>query len=460
LRGFGRGQRVTVRPRRLAVVKSPPPLDARDRNLATWTALRCQVSVPLEADRNSWMSKGDRFVVPPGPKKLWLYGAAAIGVWLFSLFFQITNGAWLIDSFGRPAFSNFLCIWATGRMALNGQAAASYDWNSLRKAELVIVGTAAPDQFILPWFYPPTFLLATACLGLLPYIWSCVAWLVVTGLGYVAAIRAILPYRLAVVLALAAPSTLLNIILMETGFAVAALAAVALLLLETQPILAGAALGVLTFKPQLGLLFPLVLMVTGRWRAFFSAAATTFLLAGLAALVFGPDVWRAYLQVWPTIGTIALGGHVDWSDVQTWYSVARFLGAGAALAWTVYAVSAGVCAAAICSLWCRPVSYNLKAAALATGSFLVTPYVMSHDTVLLVVAVAFLVRESIATGFRRGDVEIYVLALCAPFYPVFINDIVPVLPFVYSGLLAWIILRARVMGATLNPGAGLAAPSL
>jgi len=403
------------------------------------------------------MNEGDKIVTLPSPKKLGLYGAAAICAWLFIWFFQVVRGGWLFDRLGHPIVSNFLGIWVTGRMALTGQAAATYDWNALYPVERAVIGASAPDDFILPWFYPPTFLLATASLALLPYLWSCLAWLAVTGIGYVAAIRAILPHRLGVVLALAAPPVLLNILLMETGFAVAALTGTTLILMETRPILAGVALGALTFKPQLGLLFPLILVLTGRWRVVFSAAATTILLAGLAALAFGIDVWRAYLQIGPAIGSVSLGGHVDYSGVQTWYSVACYLGAGSVLAWSVYAATAGGCTALICWFWRQPVRYELKAAALAIGSFLVTPYVMAHDTVLVVVAVAFLVKDSLAIGFRRGDIEIYALTLCAPLYQVFINSIVPILPAVYSGVLIWVVLRARAVGAGTELDTGLIA---
>ena len=37
-------------------------------------------------------------------------------------------------------------------------------------------------------------------------------------------------------------------------------------------------IGLLAYKPQFGLLIPLVLLVSGRWRAILSAAATVALL--------------------------------------------------------------------------------------------------------------------------------------------------------------------------------------
>ena len=60
----------------------------------------------------------------------------------------------------------------------------------------------------------------------------------------------------------------------------------------------------------------------------------------------------------------------------------------------------------------------------------------------ITVAIAFLVRENLRSGFRRGDIEIYIIALAAPLYPLFVNGIVPLLPLFDSLLFAWILHRA------------------
>ena len=376
------------------------------------------------------------------PERLGLYGTALASVWLLICLGAMAKGWWMVNGSGQPLLSNFLCLWASGRLALTGLASASYDWQAIGQIELA-ASAAAPAQAALPWFYPPTFLLATAPLALLPYVWSCAVWLLLTGIGYVAVVRAILPHRLTVVLALAAPPVFINLVETETGFAVAALIGIALLLLEARPALAGVALGVLTFKPQLGLLFPLILRADSRWRAFSSAAATAILLAALSASLFGPDAWSAFLHATPaTLAADAGGDFAAWDSVQTWYSFASFLGASPVVAWSVYALTAGCSAGAICWLWRAPVSYNLKAAAASVGVLLVTPYVMSYDMVVLVVAVAFLIKQDLATGFRRGDLAVYLLVLFAPLYPMIAQGLVPLLPLTDSLLLAWILRRA------------------
>jgi hypothetical protein len=47
------------------------------------------------------------------------------------------------------------------------------------------------------------------------------------------------------------------------------------------------------------------------------------------------------------------------------------------------------------------VRYELKAAALASGALLVTPYLFLYDEMVLAIAVAFLVRVGLDGGFER-----------------------------------------------------------
>jgi len=68
-----------------------------------------------------------------------------------------------------------------------------------------------------------------------------------------------------------------------------ALLAGACLNLEKRPALAGLFIGLLCYKPQLGLLLPLVLIAGRHWRAFLCAAVTTIAFCAVATLVFGVE---------------------------------------------------------------------------------------------------------------------------------------------------------------------------
>ncbi len=81
----------------------------------------------------------------------------------------------------------------------------------------------------------------------------------------------------------------------HNGFLTAALFGAALAMLEERPIARRRTLRALAYKPQFGLLMPLVLAASGRWRVFAAAAATVGVLALMVTLAFGADVWTAFL---------------------------------------------------------------------------------------------------------------------------------------------------------------------
>ena len=80
----------------------------------------------------------------------------------------------------------------------------------------------------------------------------------------------------------------------HNDFLSAALMSAALVTLDRHAVVSGILFGLLVYKPQYGLTVPFVLAATGRRRTFAAAAATTMLLALLATLAFGPQVWEAF----------------------------------------------------------------------------------------------------------------------------------------------------------------------
>ncbi len=54
--------------------------------------------------------------------------------------------------------------------------------------------------------------------------------------------------------------------------------------------------GILTIKPQLGILLPVVLLLERRWLTIASAAVTTAVLVGLTGMLFGWHIWIDFWQ--------------------------------------------------------------------------------------------------------------------------------------------------------------------
>jgi len=382
----------------------------------------------------------------------WLFnpgrlGACAVGAvagYALGVLGLVLRGDWVVDVAGHPGASNYLCFWAAARLALAGHAGTAYNWTTVMAVQSATVPGA---RFTLPWLYPPVLLLTVTPLALLPYVASAFAWLAVTGAAYLAAAYATLSNRLAMLLAAGSPMVLLNIHETETGFAVAALIGLSLAFMERRPILAGVMLGLLTIKPQLGLLFPLVLIADGRWRTFWSATATVAALVVLTAALFGTDVWRGFLGAAPN------AFHADteqqlcrWADIQTWYSLARFAGLPANAAWTFHIAAAIGVSTSVCWVWRGPTSYNLKAAALATGALLVTPYVLMYDLVALGIPIVYLVKEGLERGFVRGERSLLLAMVMLPLYPWVADGGPPLMPAAITSLLVFILAKASGLG--------------
>jgi len=308
------------------------------------------------------------------------------------------EGHWLLARDGSGVPTDFVEVWSGGRMALAGHAAAAYDWSIHKLAEVRALGHSFDGNF--SWQYPPTFFFAAVALALLPYTIAYLVWIGVTFLAFLAAIRAIIGDRTAYLVAAAFPAVVANFFVGQNGLLSASLIGGALAILDRRPILAGALIGLLSYKPHLGLLIPIALAAGGYWRPFISAGVVAILLALASWFAFGGESWAIFV---PSIGRASdaflSAGLADWSKLQTAFGLVRTLGGSEMLAWTVQIVVALIAAGAVALVWSSGTAYEIKAAALATGALLATPYLYTYDLAVLAVPVAFLLRLGRTRGF-------------------------------------------------------------
>jgi arabinofuranan 3-O-arabinosyltransferase len=330
---------------------------------------------------------------------------------------SLFTGIWILGPDGGVE-SDFVNVWAAGRLALDGHAAAAYDWPTHKLIEEAAVGHAFDGYF--GWHYPPTFLFVAAALALLPYAAAYALWTFGTFPGYLIAIRAIVGDRTGYLLAAAFPAVLANFAVGQNGFVTAALIGGALVLLERRPILAGLLLGLLTYKPHLGLLFPVALAAGGYWRTFLTAALLAVLIAAASWLAFGNDAWQAFFgNIGHTSRAFLSEGWADWSKLQTAFGLTRTLGGSETLAWTAQAALTLAAAVAIAALWRSDLGYDIKAAALAAAALVATPYLYTYDLVVLAMPMAFLFRLGNTRGFLSQEISgmglAFLLILLFPF---------------------------------------------
>ncbi|MGE3988536.1 glycosyltransferase family 87 protein [Pseudorhodoplanes sp.] len=334
------------------------------------------------------------------PVELTLFGLCVANA--LYLVFALLHGTILVGADGLPIPTDFVNVWAGGRVALEGQAAAAYDAVAHKAAQVAALGRDFAGEY--PWVYPPTFFFAAAPLAMLPLTAAHVAWVAMTFAAFAAVMVAIMRGPVGLVMACAFPGIVANASVGQNGFLTAALIGGMLIVLNSRPLLAGILLGLLSFKPHFGVLIPLVLIAGGYWRVLFAAAATTLLLALAAWLVFGFEVWEGFFDALRSASQAALSlGLADWSKLQSLFGLVRILGGGETLAFVLQWMLAGATGLLLCLLWRSRAPFNLKAAGLAVGILLVPPYLFMYDDVTLAVAMAFLFREMQARGALPGE---------------------------------------------------------
>ncbi len=337
--------------------------------------------------------------------------------WLFLVAFAMIAGTWVVrsdvglDVEGKPLGYDFVSFWSASALTLEGTPEASYQPERILEAGRL----AIPDldtQFI--WSYPPTFHLVVLPLALVPFIWSYLLWFLVWLVPFVAVIRRLAPAPETLMLALAFPGTLLNLAQGQNGLMVAALFGAAMLLLGRRPVLAGILIGLLSCKPQFGLLIPIALIFGRHWTAFAAATLTTLVFAAVSLFAFGAQDWLAFFANLEFATAVLEDGRLPWAKMPSLFATLRLLGAPVDWAYAAQAAMALGAAVTVALVWWRPVPLPLAAAVLTSGSLLVSPHLNDHDLALLAVPIALIAWHAHQEGWRRGEREILAVAWLAP----------------------------------------------
>ena len=131
----------------------------------------------------------------PATRLICLFGLILALGYLVALGGAYLQGHFLTDTQGQPIANDFVNVWAAGRLALEDDPAAAYDWTLHKAAEVRAVGHPFANYY--GWHYPPTFLFIAAVLAMLPYLVAALVWLVATLAAYAAALGGILGGRAA-----------------------------------------------------------------------------------------------------------------------------------------------------------------------------------------------------------------------------------------------------------------------
>jgi alpha-1,2-mannosyltransferase len=354
----------------------------------------------------------------------------------------------LVDPARHAIGADFVGPYAASWLALHGNPAAPYDVPHLWAAERLAVGY--PSVGFVGFLYPPTWLLTLLPIAMLPYAWSLLVWTVATFAAYLAVMWKIDPERDSLWLAIAFPGAMVNLTNGQNGFFTLALLGGGLLTLERRPILAGVMFGLMSYKPQYGILVPIFLLATGRWRTIASASVTVVILAVLSFAIFGAETWHGFFS------SIAFTRHVvleqggsGFDKLQSAFAAARLWGFSVATSYAVQAAVGLIAAIVVIWIWWRTPNFELQAAALATGVLLMTPYMMDYDLVVLALPIAWIGLEGRRSGFLPWEKSLLALVWLLPLFARSLagHALIPIAPLATLLLLADIARRALLPSA-------------
>lgn len=352
-------------------------------------------------------------------------------VWYFG------NSHGVVDPTGHMVGRDFAILWLAAKHAASGDVAGVFD---VARFQQSIEAMAGGDLPLHSWSYPPHMLFFVLPLAALSYLWAYAAWVAITTGGLAAALYAQVGGSrrnrlLAVALLVIAPATLINAIAGQTGALLAALLVAGLGLVDRKAIVAGILFGLMTVKPQLGLVLPFFLAFTGRWTCFLSATVTTLLLVLASVLAFGVDSWVSYLHsnFAVTADLFEHAGRLPRMMIPSTFMSALILGAPVSWSYAAQAVVALVVAGLTLTAVRSTITQGERTSLLLFATVLLPPYIHNYDLCIMTCAILL----SDAAFARAGSATLppgyLCLAYALPLVMMPLNDVgLPLAPVVLA----------------------------
>lgn len=309
---------------------------------------------------------------------------------------------------------DFLNFWMYGRAAWSDYPGLFYDIGAYHDAIRALLGYSLDGQ---NWSYPPSVMLLAAPFGKLGYLAALGLWTAITLAIFIAvARREVSDWRI-LIPALISPAAMMCLISGQSSFLTGAMLIGIFAVLDRRPLLAGFLIGLLTIKPQLGMLFPLFLIASSRWRVFFAAAITSVALVAITTAIFGVDVWKDFIAkglpvqgmvladpqriatpFFPTIFMNLRGIDLSYAAAMSAQAVVSIVSIGV-LMWAAYAR--------------RDIERSLMLALFLACTVSASPYLLCYDLVPLIFAAIMLLASGQldATGRRLAQLVFWIPAL-------------------------------------------------
>jgi hypothetical protein len=371
----------------------------------------CAVNAARSSANSVWYSAWR-----PGERKTVYLGVVVLAICclVFTVYVRKAWDEYQAQTPGHPAtYGDFRALWSYA-VALTDHAPAELYNSGLLHVRQVALGVNASGTNPFP--YPPTFMLLIWPLSLLPCDVAFVVWIAGTMALFLWAIWGTCSRSPAcLLLAVVAPASATAIAGGQSGFLAAALIVTGLRLAPGHPVISGVMIGLLSFKPQLGLLVPVGFAAAGLWPAFAASCAAIAGLSLIATGIFGWQVWPAWVSILPAYNDAFDHAATVLKIRPTVMANLGMLGCPVPIARAVQALVSVVVTVIIWRCFRRDPD-RLAVAALLVGTFLATPHAFVYDLPMVTAALVLFIEARLITtaAFTVWEVMVLVQATIFP----------------------------------------------
>lgn len=325
----------------------------------------------------------------PSSILLWMLGSS-IALWLFAADFQNLDGMIIASStaWGR----DFVNVWTGGRLVLEQNLDILYSVNSYMAYQADISGVTEPHNYS----YPPHSLFLAAPFGLLPYGFALAIWLAGTAALFLRAAKSYVSdvAGFPLLLTILTPAATINIWAGHYGFLIGALWLACFARAQSAPLQGGLLASVMTIKPHLGILIPLIFVIRRMWRTIAVAAIGFAALVVGSGLIFGFDLWAEYLSGTSRyqMSLLEADGNFFLLMMPTALPAFRSVMAADWMAWAAQAITAGAAFYLCLKAQRNGASMREMAFIAATATFLILPYAFNYDMTVVSLGIALLLH--------------------------------------------------------------------
>ena len=349
------------------------------------------------------------------PGYLWvLTSVVAVGIYLWTFIAAVIMADGILVAERTVIGGDFMVFWSAAEAFIAGDGAEFYQQSVLR--EWVANISAALKDVNVTWQYPPTMYFLVAPFAGLPYIPAYGVFSIANLAVFYLLLSRIWNNQQALFITLAASGVFQALITGQTGFFTAVLLVVAGGGAKSRPLLAGLAAGLLTVKPQFGLLIPIAFAAGGYWRAFAAATISAAVLIGASYLAFGIETWTAFFDAVRSHSERMQSVIFPYAKVISLYGGLKIMGAPTAFALAAQGFMTIGLVGFIWLVWRRNPGLELRVMTLCTAAPLATPYAFYYESPIMVAAMFMLAKRGVESGWLKGERLLLPILWAAPIF--------------------------------------------